>query len=596
MVGHAPLRIASYLLGILVVSNQVCAQNAESPADYFPASTSIYLQIDEPDLLIEKIAEHSLVESVGEMKQVKKVLFSPQFAMAMLAKGLIETEVEEPLLDAIRTCVARGFAAGVDPTTDGVAIVFQSKDEAKLKRLAGSILNVVAAGAQQEGNDIPFEKKKYRQAVAAKFDDFIISRYKSWFVISNKPKLARKIVDNLIDRPNNSLADQDWFQEAQKNRGDADAWFTIDLNSVRAAGVAEDLFKGRTDDPGAELIFGGLFDALEHAPVATGQLNLNQDIEFTLRIPFDSDWASDARRFFFGQQLDGVAPAPLVPDNVIANVVSYRDVADWWLSKEDLFEEAVIAQLAKADSDLSTIFSGMDFGEDVLGALQPGVQIVVTENTFDEDYLPDVKLPAFALIGKLKEPEKIRRKLRIAFQSVIGFANINLGMQGQPQLDLETEKIGSTTISAAQYFFDDQTEEGLLLFNFSPTIAFQGPYLIVSSNRDLAVELGQFAEQNRDLDAKSMTRTNTRMNIDAGELSRILSENREPLIANNMLEEGHSRNEAEDEIDILLGIVKLLKDAELDFQVEPDEMRFNTQIRVQRSTDNPGNQAHDSIE
>ena len=256
----------------------------------------------------------------------------------------------------------------------------------------------------------------------------------------------------------------------------------------------------------------------------------------------------------------------------------------------------MIAQLAKADSDLSTIFSGMDFGEDVLGALQPGVQIVVTENTFDEDYLPDVKLPAFALIGKLKEPEKIRRKLRIAFQSVIGFANINLGMQGQPQLDLETEKIGSTTISAAQYFYDDQTEEGLLLFNFSPTIAFQGPYLIVSSNRDLAVELGQFAEQNRDLDAKSMTRTNTRMNIDAGELSRILSENREPLIANNMLEEGHSRNEAEDEIDILLGIVKLLKDAELDFQVEPDEMRLITQIRVQRSTDSLGNQAHESIE
>jgi hypothetical protein len=576
------LRFAGFLglVGIVLIGNDTLAQQTDIPANYFPASTAIYLQIDQPDQMIDKIAKHPLVESVSELKQVKKILFSPQFAMAMLAKGLIEAEIEEPLLNATKTCVSRGLALGIDSKTNGFAIVFRSSDEAKLKRLVGSILNVVAVGAKQEGQEIPFKKKKYRAAVAAEFDGFIIARYQSWFVIADKPRLARKIVDNLIDEPNGSLADQKWFQQVLRQNGAADAWLAIDLDSVRSAGVAKDLFRGSTDNPGAELVVGGIFDALKHAPVATGQLQLDQDLDFTLKLPFDAEWASKPRRFFFGQQLEGVAPAPLLPENLIANIVSYRDVADWWLSKEDLFEEAVIAQLAQADSQLSTIFSGMDFGEDVLGALQPGVQIVVTENKFDEQYLPDIKLPAFALIGKLKEPEKIRRRLRIAFQSVIGFANINLGMQGQPQLDLETERIGSTTISAAQYFYDDQTEEGLLLFNFSPTIAFQGPYLIVSSSRDLAIELAEFATKNPDGDVKDLSPTNTSVEIDARVLSRILNENRESLIANNMLEEGHGRKEAEDEIGILLAIVDMLNDGRLDFQIKPDEMRLNLQLRV----------------
>ncbi len=223
----------------------------------------------------------------------------------------------------------------------------------------------------------------------------------------------------------------------------------------------------------------------------------------------------------------------------------------------------------------------MDFGQDVLGALQPGVQIVVTENTFDSAYIPDIKLPAFAMIGKLKEPEKIRRKLKIAFQSVIGFANINLGMQGQPQLDLETETIGDAKISAAQYFYDDQTEEGLLLFNFSPTIAFQGPYLIVASRRELAVELAQLAgNQNSKSTNQSDGTTNTRIDVDAAELTTILKENRESLIAQNMLEEGNSRKQAEEAIGILLSVVDLLKDGSLDFKVKSTEMRVDLQLRM----------------
>ena len=419
------------LLVAVAFADPAVARQPESAADVFPDTTIAFLQADQPDQLIDKLVTHPVVGAVGELEQVKKLVASPQFAMALVAKGMVESKLDEPLLDAFKSCVAQEFSIGVDQKTNGVAVLFRADDEAKLKRLAGSVLNVVSAGAQQQGKNVPFEKTEYRDAVAAKFEGFLIARYETWFLVSNKQQLAKTIVDNLIDGADSSLADQAWFQAAHAKQTQSDVWLAVDLDSIRSAGIAAELFQGRTDNPGAELILGGLFDALKHAPIATAQLRLEQHLDLSLSIPFDTDWASDARRFFFGEQFDGVAPAPLLPENVIANLVSYRDVADWWLSKEDLFEEAVIAQLAQADSQLSTIFSGMDFGEDVLGALQPGVQIVAAKNKFADQYVPDVKLPSFALVGKLKDPDGIRRKLKIAFQSVIGFANINLGMQGQ---------------------------------------------------------------------------------------------------------------------------------------------------------------------
>lgn len=569
------------LLCLSLLAGQSLGQQAKTAADYFPATTAIFLEVDQPGVLIDKVTSHPVVEYVSELKQVKQAIRSPQFAMGMLAMGLIESQIEEPLLDAIKTNLSEGVFLGVDTETNGLAILFESSDEANLRRLAGTVLNVVANGAKQAGDDVPFEKKDYREAVAAEFDDFLIARYKTWFVVTNKPKLAKVIVDNMIDGAKTSLSDQEWFKQARKQNSSADVWAAVDLETLRSAGVAPDLFKGKTDNPGAELILGGLFDALKHAPVASGKLNLNENLELSLAVPFDIKWATTARRFFFGEEMGGFAPTPLLPENMVANLVSYRDIADWWLSKEDLFEENVIAQLAQADSQLSTIFSGMDFGQDVLGALQPGVQIVVTENSFDDKYVPDVKFPSFAMVGKLRDPEKIRRKLKIAFQSVIGFVNINLGQQGQPQLDLETETIGDAKISAAQYYYDDQTEEGLMLFNFSPTIAFQGPYFIVASSRDLAVELAELAgKKTAENNSAKSPPTNTRLDVDAAVLSRILKENRESLIAQNMLEEGHSRKEAKEAIEIVLAVADFFKDGQLDFQVKPDEMRLNLQLRV----------------
>ncbi len=502
------------------------------------------------------------------------MILSPQFAAAYVGKAVLEQQIGQPLLDSLKTNLSQGLYLALDIKTDGVVILTKSNDEAELKRLAGSILNLVSAKATEDGKEVPFKKDKYRDAPWAKFDNFLIARYKDWFLFSNKPALAKQIVDNMHDGSRGSLAQQDWFQSAAEKRTSTDAWAAINLQSIRDAKPAADVFSGKTNNPAIELVFGGVLDALKNAPQAIANLDLDQDLNISFSMPFDVDWAHKSREFFFGKDFSGRGPAPLHPNNMIASLTSYRDIGAWWLSKEDLFEENVIAKLAQADSQLSTIFSGMDFGQDVLGSLEPGVQIVVAENRFDEKFVPDIRLPAFALVGTLKDPEKMQRKIKIAFQSVIGFANINLGMQGQPQLDLETETIDNTKVSSGSYVYDDDTDKGLLLFNFAPTIAIHGDQVIVSSTRKLAVELARLCE-NRGGHSQS----NTMLQIDGQRLRQILEQNRESLIAQNMLEKGHDHKAAENEIKSLLAVVSFFEEGRADFRVSPDEMKFDLTIR-----------------
>ncbi len=557
-------------------------QHTKDAAEFLPPSTALYVHAAKPAALIDTIENHEIVTHVLELEPVQKLMRSPQFAMFMLGKGLLETNIESSVIDALKTNMAGGLWLGLDAESGGAIVIFKSSDEAKLKRTIGQVLKFAATTAMGDGDQVPFKKQEYRDAVAADFgNNMLIARYQSWFMLSNKSGLVKKVIDNMHDGTSSPLSDQNWFKQAIANRSDSDIWATVDLDAIRKkSGGGGNIFTGRTDNPGVELIFGGMLDALKHSPVATASVNIQEDIDFSIAAPFRTEWADEARDYFFGKDLEGRAPLVLQPKNMIASLTSHRDIGKWWLSKEDLYAENVIAQLAQADSQLSTIFSGMDFGEDVLGSLQPGIQVVIAENKYDEKYQPDVRLPAFALIGKLKDPKKLTRKLKIAFQSLIGFANINLGMSGQPQLEVETENLGDTKILASSYYYEDGTEEGLILFNFGPTIAFKGSNIVVSSTKDFAIELTKLMKTDAQGQSPSeLEPNNTRIKIDGQMLHKILTDNIESLVVQNMLEEGNDREEARSQMDLVLLIADLFKEVGIDYDVTSAEMKLDLTIR-----------------
>jgi hypothetical protein len=238
-----------------------------------------------------------------------------------------------------------------------------------------------------------------------------------------------------------------------------------------------------------------------------------------------------------------------------------------WLHAGDLFDENVNDEMAKAEGVLTTLFSGLDFGEEVLGAIDPGVRLVAVRRDFaDGTARPAVRLPAFAAVLRLRDPERMRPRLRRAFQSLVGFLNVQGATQGRPQLDLETTRVGDLTLVSATPVPEEDlagTASGPMALNFSPAIAFVGDRMVLASTRELALELVRGDESA----GAARAAANTRVRLDGAVLRRILEDNRRHLVADDMLKKGRTREESEAAIGTLLDLLGLVKTADLELAV-----------------------------
>jgi hypothetical protein len=248
----------------------------------------------------------------------------------------------------------------------------------------------------------------------------------------------------------------------------------------------------------------------------------------------------------------------------VFSLSAYRDLGEFWASAPELFDDNINAKFSEVDGTLTTLFAGRDFGQEVLGSLRPEVQIVVARQKLPQADLPapDIKLPAFAAIHRLKDEAKMRRSLKVSFQSLIGFLNVAGAQNGQPPLELSSETIEGGEMIVGQYLppvDPEDAQRGKINYNFSPTAAFVGDKLIISSTKALAVELAASAQAEQRDQPAGAAQVNTQSRLNSSALRLVLEDNREQLIAQNMLEKGHSREEAEKEIGALLEILSWVR-------------------------------------
>lgn len=538
-----------------------------------PDTTGLIVSIPHPDQVLDHLLSHPIRDDLEKLDAYQSALNSPQALQGKLLLGLFESQVGMTWPEAIKSITRHGLYIAGDPDHEAFAVLMRADSETNLRKVAGTLLNWVAKQAEDEGREVPFEIRDYRDFKVADFGVFIMARWKSWLLISNRKLHAKQIADNLLDgaETDTNLASANWYQQARSLEKTGDVWVGVNLKSLRERNIAQELFRGTTDDAAAELILGGILDVLEDSDLAAGQLNIGDRIDLSISVPLAADKIRSVREYYFGPELTGRAPQPIQPDGWIASLTSYRDLAGWWLSKEELFEERVIAQLAQTDSQLSTIFGGLDFGEEVLGSVQPGVQILAVQQDFEATPEPDVKLPSFGLVARLYDPASVRSRFKIAFQSLIGFINIELGQQGQPQLELDSDRVGDAFITTARYLIDQPDDYRLMIANFSPTIAFQDDYLIISSTRQLADQILAEVRQRE----PATVEANTLALINGAALKHALKQNAEALIAQNMLEQGNDRKTAQQQIDIFLRLLDFAKSAAVELKVHPNRLNLS---------------------
>ncbi len=362
------------------------------------------------------------------------------------------------------------------------------------------------------------------------------------------------------------------------------AWGFLNLNALRKNDKLQEALNQQTENPLAELLVGGIQSVLKSSPHLTASLMLTQTrLDLQVESPVDATWIPEPRSFYFGEQLTGKAMVlPPIPGTIFT-LGTHRDVSRMWLHAGDLFNEQMNDQLAEADSSLSTIFSGKDFGEDILGSFEPSFGIIVARQSFEDvKPAPAIRLPSFALVANLRDADTMRPDLRRMFQNAIGFFNIVGAQNGNPQLEMDMKKEGDIDMITSRYLPEKKDAESTsagIVYNFTPTVAFRGNTFVLSSTQELAESIAAAEPPKQDAS------DNTSLQLVAAPLMSALEDNREQLISQNMLQEGHSREEAEAAIATVLELVGCMKATGLDLECHDQVLRLGFHIETDVEAD-----------
>lgn len=576
----------SLLLTLILafVSQSLAFADEELATDYLPKTSVIYAELTEPSKIVDVILEHPLKERLLNLEPVKKAFSGKEMRELNAGLGYIETQIGISWQKGLKKLLEGGVTFAVDAKTQGVIILIKADDEQTVEDGVQLFIDIARHEASEKGKPDPIEEIDYRGISAYKVGKGIMAHHENWILLSNNKETAKWTADAMLDGSDETLSKNDRYLKAKKSvPANQSAWVYFDIESLRNGGVAKALYKEKVDNPVVEMVVGGILGALQKTDFATAFAKVEPTtIKASIGMPLPNDSIEEKRKYFFGENADGVAPSLIQSDSTMFTLSAYRDLSMMWLMSSDLFIDRIDAGFAKANATLTTLFSGKDFGEEILGSLGPQVQLIVDRQTFDgTSPVPAIKLPSFALIFNLKNPDEMRDDMRRTLQSLLGFLNV-VGAQeeNRPQLDIETEKKDGKQIIRSQFITprgEENTKNAMIHYNFSPTFTFQGKHMILSSTNQLAENL---SKQIDTADPKSNSKLNTQMALEVSHLVSTLRDNRNHLVAQTMLKEGKEKDVAELEFDLMTTLASWVEniDAKLNTSEEKIQLDFNLEI------------------
>lgn len=540
--------------GILCLSAARAGAEPIDPARLAPESAVFYAELTNLDPLLDAALDAKTREFIQNADAYKRYRESSQYPQMTAGVALLEVKLGTNWHTALRDLFGGGMAVCGDPANQSGFLALRCRKPELLKKLNAALIEFIEADAKNKGRPSPVQVEEHQGVTGWSFgpnechiilDDLL--------VISNKTETLKAVIDRQRDAAAKGLTSSSSFTQARaKKPAGVLGWSWADLTAIRKDPNVQKALSAKSDNPPAELLLGGVGDAVRQAPYVTSTLSQeNNRLRLRTELPFDASQRSASRQWFFVPT--GNEPG-LRPQGTIASFSLFRDLGGLWSARETLFNETIVAQFAQADTQFGLFFSGRDFGPEVLGELAAPLQLVVAQQEYPADQpTPQLKLPAMALVLKLKHPDEFAPQLLIAYQKIIGITNIDGGQKGRPQLLLSTEDYHGAAISKATYLPDAKVsrDKAPVNYNFSPSCARRDEHFVLGSTVGIVKQL---VDALKNGPAAPLT-DNTALTVDAAPLAAILADNRELLITQNMLSDGHTRDEAETAIGTLLALI-----------------------------------------
>lgn len=571
-------RFALFFVCLISLVGSAAFGQPLDPAKLAPETTVFYAELGNPEPLLDFALAAKTRKVLENVEGYQKYLRSDQYQQLQAVVGLLERRLGTTWEAAVRELLG-GVSVCFDPASNAGFVAVRSRNRDLLAKLNGTLAELIEADAKTHSRPSPVKSNEHQGFTGWTFggEEFHVI-LDDLLLIGNKADLIKAAIDRYRDPAAPSLAGaSDFAQARSKQPTGAVGWSWFNLSAIRQDANVQKALTKRSANPVVELLAAGVIDSLKQAPHITSSITYDANtLCLRAELPRQATAPSGARAWFFAPKADEAA---LVPPGTIGTFTLFRDLAGLWLARDELFDETIVAQFAQADTQLGLFFSGRDFGPEVLGELEPPMQLLAARQDYPPDKpIPALKLPAFALVFKLKHPEDFAPELLMMYQKTVGIVNLTGGQEGRPQLLLSTEEYQGTTISKSAYLPNSKVpkDKAPVQYNFSPACARIGDHFVFGSTAGI---VRQVVDALKPGTSAALLKDNTAFTLDAPSLAAILADNQELLITQNMLGQGRSRAEAETAVQTVLDVLGQLDRFTIRLADEPDSLAIEAVLQ-----------------
>ncbi len=562
------------VLSLPAIPTSILAQTPPPAAQWVPQDAVICLHVSRPKALLEFLTGKEMIQAITSSPFYQGLASQPKFNEFLSGIKFLETSLETDWRTGLARLTGGGITFAVCPQDTVVAII-DAEDEGLLQKLHEIILNITRSEAEKQGRVERVTSREYAGVTAWTFDGkeahAILGKR---LIFSSRAEGLKTILDLRDPSGGKNLAANPTFQVAQKAAG-AQAVATVFVDVKPLLGIpnmAGLLEKPRTN-PLAALVFAGVTESLRNSSWLSLELNV-EGKTLALRALTDGKMAGPTNPGAFAvpqKPGDGAWPNLAVPRRIAA-LSLYRDLRAFYAAKDTLFPERS-SGLIFFENMMGIFFTGRDLTTEVLAETEPEVRLVVAEPQDDPAAgKPQVQIPAFAVVMRLRHPEQFGTVVEEAWQKAIGLVNFTRGQKAQPGMIIDRPVYKETKYTVA-YFSpadaNDKTKPGIG-FNIRPTLAMPGKYLILSSTDGLARDLIDVLGREAGQPVQPVAQTHSVLDIDGGQVVSILRANRETMVRGDMVKKGRSQQESEAGIDLLINLVRLVDQVKLSLGTDKD--------------------------
>ncbi|MEZ6065057.1 MAG: hypothetical protein R3B90_04980 [Planctomycetaceae bacterium] len=238
MTRHA-FRFSSRLLmaaAVMCGIGSLASGDDRQAAELLPPSTLFYAEVASPAAILDTILTHPLRTRVEDLEDYRKATSTKEYLGFQGILLYVESRLGMSWRAAVEALTANGVAVGVDPVTEGVAIIFHARDAETLDRLVSEAMQLAREDAKRKSQPDPYESSEYRGFTVQRTKQGLFATVGDRLLIVNKPELGQSIIDRLLDQGTDSLATQPRFQAAQTPQvTGATGWAWVDVAVLRQA-------------------------------------------------------------------------------------------------------------------------------------------------------------------------------------------------------------------------------------------------------------------------------------------------------------------------------------------------------------------------